>query len=385
MAGQSTFGMILRDARERKGVGLDEAARRLRIRPDILRAIEENDFARMPPRGYARNMVNAYARYLGLNPTEITTRYLDEMRQYQNNITRPSDQTGFDMPAAGRRRTRTSHSGYDEAAPQRSSRRNPPYSERTGRPVYSDRNERNVAYDDYGYSSRGDSRGPRSSRGSQRSGQDYGSVGRQRSYDNLFSMNKSNTILSKLPIIIAAIVIIALLVFIITSAVSCATHKESTNVSNVPITGISDTTANANSNSNANDSANTQTVVENPPSAATFQYNVAEGKTAYIEIYEDDSSTPSAAEEVTGPETATYEVTSTLKFVTTSPSNVVITVDGTEVTPTDDNDGIYEYTVDFPSILSDWKATHKTSNTTNKNTVNTVSNTNNTKNSANTN
>ena len=51
MATQMSFGAILREARERRGLDLTTAARRLRIRPDILRAIEENDFSRMPPRG----------------------------------------------------------------------------------------------------------------------------------------------------------------------------------------------------------------------------------------------------------------------------------------------------------------------------------------------
>ena len=78
MATQMSFGAILREARERRGLDLTTAARRLRIRPDILRAIEENDFSRMPPRGYTRNMVNAYARLVGLNPTELTRMYLDE-------------------------------------------------------------------------------------------------------------------------------------------------------------------------------------------------------------------------------------------------------------------------------------------------------------------
>ena len=48
---QMTFGTVLQEARERKGLDLSTAARRLRIRPDILRSIEEDDFARMPPRG----------------------------------------------------------------------------------------------------------------------------------------------------------------------------------------------------------------------------------------------------------------------------------------------------------------------------------------------
>ncbi|MEF9877492.1 MAG: helix-turn-helix domain-containing protein, partial [Gordonibacter sp.] len=40
-----TFGSILQEARERKGLDLSTASRRLRIRPDILRAIESNDFS----------------------------------------------------------------------------------------------------------------------------------------------------------------------------------------------------------------------------------------------------------------------------------------------------------------------------------------------------
>ena len=74
---QMTSGKVLRETRERKGYELDTVARRLRIRPDILRAIEAGDFDAMPPRGYTRNMVNAYARLLGLNPTEIVNMYLD--------------------------------------------------------------------------------------------------------------------------------------------------------------------------------------------------------------------------------------------------------------------------------------------------------------------
>ena len=74
-----SFGEILRQTRERKGLDLYATARRLRIRPDILRAIEEGNFAAMPPRGYTRNMVNGYARYLGLNPTDITGMYIDEL------------------------------------------------------------------------------------------------------------------------------------------------------------------------------------------------------------------------------------------------------------------------------------------------------------------
>lgn len=57
----------------------------------------------MPPRGYSRNMINAYARYLGLNPTNLVDAYLSQ--QYQDQVERARKNirpTGFDMPS-GRR------------------------------------------------------------------------------------------------------------------------------------------------------------------------------------------------------------------------------------------------------------------------------------------
>ncbi|MDO4182374.1 MAG: helix-turn-helix transcriptional regulator [Coriobacteriia bacterium] len=375
MAGLGTFGTILRETREQKGVGLDEAARRLRIRPDILRAIEDSDFAHMPPKGYARNMVNAYARYLGLNPTEITTRYLDDLHQYQNSQVRTDFNTGFDMPAQGRRRPRSTEvqdgpqrgrTGYAAARPyessERTGRRNPPYSEQTGRALYSDRAARQYAGDAYSYRSGVGVETSRGSRRTQRAGGAAGSsFGQQQSYDNLFTESKPRSFLRYLPFVIAVVVVIALLVFIITSVVSCTSKKDDTNVSNIPITGISDTTVNDNTNT-----VNTTPVVETAPTCVTFQYSVANGAAAYIEVYEDGSETPSTAEEVYGPQTKTYQVTGTLKFVTTSPDSVTLTSDGNKVTPADNADGIYVYNVDFPAALEAWTAEHKTN--TNKTT-----------------
>ena len=98
------FGDVLRQARERSGEDIVSVARRIRIRPDILERIEASDLDGMPPRGYSRNMINAYARYLGLNPTEVVKMYLDA--QYRSQVEKAREQikpTGFDM-SAGRRR-----------------------------------------------------------------------------------------------------------------------------------------------------------------------------------------------------------------------------------------------------------------------------------------
>lgn len=99
---ESNFGNILREARERSGEDLMSVARKLRIRPDILESIEAGDLSNMPPRGYSRNMINAYARYLGLNPTNLVDAYLSQ--QYQDQVERARKNirpTGFDMPSAG--------------------------------------------------------------------------------------------------------------------------------------------------------------------------------------------------------------------------------------------------------------------------------------------
>lgn len=357
MARSGSFGQTLRSSREYQGISLNSAAARLRIRPDILRSIEEGDFSRMPQRGYARNMINAYARYLGLNPTEITTMYLDELHQYQASVRGTGFESvtgvsGSSRRGRGQRNQQAEHDQYGK-------RRTPPYSETTGRAIYSDRTDRNPIYDqvDYGHRSRQSSARERvRQRGVERSGgrgfnSSMGTVGHQRSYGNLFSVNRPNAIISKLPIIVIAILVVVLLGFIISSVASCATSKADTDVSNVPISGISDTTANNNENENAN-----ETVTLTPPTSVLFQYTVAQGKSAYIEIYENDADLPSVAGEETGPASNTYSVTTKLKFVTTSPDAVKLTVDGTEVTPTDDNDGIYTYTVDFPAILQAWNA-----------------------------
>ena len=104
---QITSGSVLREARERKNYDLTTVARRLRIRPDILRAIENSDFSAMPPRGYTRNMVNAYARFLGLNPTEIVNMYLDEAYAYQVEKARgAAPGSGFVMEGSYQRRPR---------------------------------------------------------------------------------------------------------------------------------------------------------------------------------------------------------------------------------------------------------------------------------------
>ena len=84
------FGSRLAEARRRRGLTLEQVHKQLRITPGILEAIELADFRHMPFKGHARNMVSAYARYLGLNPEDVTKQFLKEHHDYENREARQS-------------------------------------------------------------------------------------------------------------------------------------------------------------------------------------------------------------------------------------------------------------------------------------------------------
>ena len=342
---QKPFGRVLAESREAHGMDIAYAAQQLRIRADILRAIEQNDFARMPARGYTRNMVGAYARFLGLNAAAITRQYLEEANDYQVSLRQYDSRS----PRSSRGQARA------ESSPRASGAARRPDRNARGRDVYSDREERVPRSSGRGVSYQQQPSSMRSTR-SRRSG-GYGSMPAQ---------SAGNPILERLPMIVAAVVAIVLVVFLITQIVGCVAPKSSDDMTSVPITGVSDTTG-GESTSNTSTAA----VVETPPTSVSVSYTIPSGEEVYLEVYENDSSTASVAEVATGPTTAAYTVTNKLKIVTVNPDAIEITVDGQVVEMTANDDGLYEYTVDFAAVLNQWAQTHKattaastTSNTT---------------------
>jgi len=68
------IGASLREARERRGLALDDVQKRLRLRERYVRALEEERWELLPGDAYARGFLRMYAEFLGLNGTL----YLDE-------------------------------------------------------------------------------------------------------------------------------------------------------------------------------------------------------------------------------------------------------------------------------------------------------------------
>ncbi len=367
---QMTSGKVLRETRERKGYDLATVARRLRIRPDILRAIEAGDFAAMPPRGYTRNMVNAYARLLGLNPTEIVNMYLDEAYAQQVADARGrAPSSGFNMERdsflgrsrkgtrdATRSRGDNRYSGDDGGAA---------YADRGryGRALYDDRTK--FSRDDYGITRERMERPGKSDRDflSHHSGYmatDLGFLGDGRTGGRAVHVGETpmEYKASRLPgflqsrfvvgvVIALVIVIVLVLVFVVFGNKDTKTTDD---VSQLPVSGISDTTGTA-------DDETTTGLVEVAPTSSRVVMTVNQGDECYIETHKGDATTPYM---LTGPAQESFEVTDVVTIATFAPDNVTVTVDGTPVTlvPDESMQGMSTYTVDFPAILEQWRATH---------------------------
>jgi transcriptional regulator with XRE-family HTH domain len=71
-------GGALRDAREQRGLSLDQLSRATKIRITILEAIETNRREKLPETIFLRGFVRAYAREVGLNPEDTVRGYLGQ-------------------------------------------------------------------------------------------------------------------------------------------------------------------------------------------------------------------------------------------------------------------------------------------------------------------
>jgi len=69
------IGHILREARENKGLSLEEAQAKTRISVRYLTALENGQYSALPTAVHVRGFLRNYARFLGLDPQPLLTRY----------------------------------------------------------------------------------------------------------------------------------------------------------------------------------------------------------------------------------------------------------------------------------------------------------------------
>ena len=72
------LGKVLREERQRQGVTLEEVSRATRIRLPFLRVIEEDNLEALPPGIVRKGFIEAYARFLGLDPVKLLGEHKEE-------------------------------------------------------------------------------------------------------------------------------------------------------------------------------------------------------------------------------------------------------------------------------------------------------------------
>lgn len=72
-------GVMLREMRESRGLSIDQVADVTNIRPGLIKAFEDSDYSKHPPKGYSTGMLSSYARALGMDSRSIISGYTREL------------------------------------------------------------------------------------------------------------------------------------------------------------------------------------------------------------------------------------------------------------------------------------------------------------------
>jgi cytoskeleton protein RodZ len=111
-------GTALQDAREQRGLSLDQLSQATKISVTILRAIEHNRMDQLPDGIFLRGFLRAYAREVGLNPEDTVGRYLGQFEPVPAVAKRGSGE-------ARAQRGPAVQGEIDQAAPERQAARVP--------------------------------------------------------------------------------------------------------------------------------------------------------------------------------------------------------------------------------------------------------------------
>jgi len=71
----AAFGRHLLRERELRGLAREEVARRTKLAPALVEALESGDADRMPPRAYLLGTLRGYAAAVGLDPDDVVLRW----------------------------------------------------------------------------------------------------------------------------------------------------------------------------------------------------------------------------------------------------------------------------------------------------------------------
>jgi cytoskeleton protein RodZ len=73
------FGTQLKEARESRGLSLQQLAASTKISVSVLDALERGDFPRLPGGIFSRAFVRSYAVEVGVNPDDVVAKFVAEL------------------------------------------------------------------------------------------------------------------------------------------------------------------------------------------------------------------------------------------------------------------------------------------------------------------
>jgi hypothetical protein len=85
-----TMGEVLRDARLQLGASIEQAAGETKVRKKYLVALEEDDYAELPPAIYAKGFLHIYAEFLGIDPVYVSKLYQPPQAAMSSPTIRPA-------------------------------------------------------------------------------------------------------------------------------------------------------------------------------------------------------------------------------------------------------------------------------------------------------
>ena len=334
---QISFGSVLKEARLAQGRDLASVSRDLRIRQDIIVAIENSDFKRMPSRGYARNMIIAYSRLLGLNAQDVSRMYLDQEYAYQVEQAHQSvgDSIRMHRDPHGREANGYTTSSFEKVGGRVARKSRSSFSQPDEKDLYDGSSN---GFGRAVYSQNADvypsHHNPQVAHRARRSAMPSGKYGNMYAApQNIPNPNRSRNIL---------VAIIAVFVIVVVLVVAMMLSHQTAPQTNIPVTGAQ-STQNAESESSSDQQQTDSSPDQTAPTEFTLKYSVDKGQ---------ESGT------VSGPAEKTYTSSSKIRFVSTETKGVSVTINDEAVDLKANSSGIVNQTFSFSEILDQWYNDH---------------------------
>lgn len=84
MGVMKTVGQLLKESREEKFYTLEQVEKATKIRKELLEALEADNFSKLPPPTFVRGFIKSYAKFLGLDSSNLLAIFRREFSDKKN-------------------------------------------------------------------------------------------------------------------------------------------------------------------------------------------------------------------------------------------------------------------------------------------------------------